>query len=244
VVPPVSQTLTRLRLLVAKSKRKTGIQIPPDFVRDDTNGDPPLARMMRGGRGGEVRLKLYLSLTLLAVRRPYDITSKPGRAWAELLDLPDPDVNGARRIGDALNWLSDARLLHLVRRPGLPPDITLLSPSGNGRKYAWNLGRYISVPLDFWTQGWILSLSGTAVALLLVLLEMQGGRTAQDPPWLTGLQRKRYGLSDDTWTRATKELEHHQLLTVRRIPQGKEFDYRRLRNTYWVDLHRLASPAS
>ncbi|MEV1158585.1 hypothetical protein AB0J27_24615 [Micromonospora chokoriensis] len=190
-----------------------------------------------------MRLKLYLSLTLLAVRRPYDIRSKPGRAWAELLDLPDPGVNGARRIGDALSWLSDARLLKLDRRPGLPSDITLLNPSGDGRKYAWNSGRYISLPLDVWTQGWILSLSGTAVALLLVLLEMQGGRAIHDPPWLTGLQRKRYGLSDDTWTRAAKELESSQLLTVRRIPQGKEFDYRRLRNTYWVNLPRLTSPA-
>ncbi|MFI6263741.1 hypothetical protein [Micromonospora sp. NPDC051006] len=190
-----------------------------------------------------MRLKLYLTLTLLAARRPFDIRSKPGRAWAELLGLPDPDINGARRIADALSWLGRAKLLRLDRNPGLPPDVTLLSPSGDGRGYGWSTSRYIRLPLDFWTQGWILALSGTAVAALLVLLEIQGGKSPDNPPWLTGEQRKRYGLSDDTWTRATKELKGYGLLNVRRIPQGKEFDYRRLRNTYWVDLQRLASPA-
>ncbi|MDG4773010.1 hypothetical protein [Solwaraspora sp. WMMD792] len=220
------------------------MQIPPDFVRDDAEGNPPLARMMRGGRGGEVRLKLYLSLTLLAVAGDNDINSKPARGWARLLDLSDPDVNGARRISDALGWLHSAKLLKLDRQPGLPPDITLLNPSGDGRRYGWRSnGRYINLPLDFWTQGWILSLSGAAVAVLLVLLEMQGGRTPDDPPWLTGAQRTRYGFSDDTWTRAKKELQSYGLLTVRRIPQARDadFDFRRLRDTYWLDLHRLAS---
>lgn len=197
--------------------------------------------MLRGGRGGEVRLKLYLSMTLLAVRKPYDIKSVPGPAWAELLGLAQPQNNGARRIGDALNWLEAVQLITKTSRSGLPPAVTLLNPAGDGRAYRWSGGRYVSLPLGFWTNGWILDLSGTAISVLLVLLEMQGGREAKDPPWLTGTQRRRYGLSDDTWTRARKELEGCGLLVVRRIPQGKEFDYRRLRNTYWVHKEKIAA---
>jgi hypothetical protein len=231
------------RQAVAKSKRSTGVQFAPHFVRDDAQqAAPPLARMLRGGRGGAVRLKLYLTMTLIAVRAPHEIKPLNGRAWAELLDLPDPAGNGARRVADALTVLQTMRLIEVTRRAGHAPDVQLRSSDGRGKRYSWQGKRYISLPLHFWEEGWIHRLSGTAVALLLVLLDLQGGRSSSDPPYLIGSQRGRYALSDDTWTRATAELVREGLLTVSRVPQGQDFDYRRLRNTYWLSTAGLATP--
>jgi hypothetical protein len=243
---PVSESLRLLQRAVERSKRTSGVQLPIGFVRAEPSQTkpPPLAKMIRGGRGGEVRLKLYLSLNLLATRRPYDIRSIPARAWAEMLGLPDPEIHGARRISDALVWLADEHLIALARKPGTPPTITLLNPTGTGAKYVRPGGRWITVPLGLWEQEWITVISGTGIALLLVLLDMQGGKNSPaHAPSLTGAQRLRYQLSDDTWTRASAELTDLGLLTVRRVSQGRDFDWRRMRNTYWVDKAVLDSRA-
>jgi hypothetical protein len=238
-----------LNRLADMSKRTSGIQLPIGFVRaQGLAARPPLARMLRdgnssrGGRGGAVRLKLYLCLNLLAVRGPYDIRPKPARAWAEALALPNPAGHGARRVSDALTWLEEAKIIVLRRQRGEAPTITLLDPAGSGGRYRRS-SPYVRVPLGFWREQWITRLSGSAVALLIVLLDLQGGKKSkQDAPWLTTFQRDRYGLSDDTWTRATKELVKHGLLEIRRIPQGRDFDFRRMRNTYWIVESRLDQP--
>jgi hypothetical protein len=218
----------------------TGIQLPIGFVRAQyPDTVPPLARMLQGGRGGEVRLKLYLCLNLLACSPPYDIRTVPARSWAETLALPDPEQHGARRVSDALRWLGDSKMINLQRRQGAAPTVTLLDPVGNGAKYR-PTSPYVRLPLGFWSQQWITILPGSAVALLIILLDLQGGRKNQDdPPWLATGQRKRYGLSDDTWTRASKELAAQSLLTIGRVSQGRDFDWRRMRNTYWIDTARL-----
>jgi hypothetical protein len=98
-------------------------------------------------------------------------------------------------------------------------------------------GRYIGVPVEFWTQGWVLELSPKAVALFLVLLDVLGGK---DKPRYVGAERRhRYGMSADTWTKATKELSNHGLLTVGRQPMGSYTEYHRMRNTYWIEMERL-----
>ncbi|MEV4179674.1 helix-turn-helix domain-containing protein [Nonomuraea sp. NPDC049709] len=86
-------------------------------------------------------------------------------------------------------------------------------------------------------MGWILVLSPTGVALLLILMELQGGHTK--PCYVPKYRRLAYGISSDTWTRARKELESYELLTMHRIPQGGDFDYRLLRNAYWINIERL-----
>ena len=47
----------------------------PDNLTEPT----PLARLLRGGRGGSVRLRLYLSF--LRLRRPAARATYPARAW-------------------------------------------------------------------------------------------------------------------------------------------------------------------
>lgn len=232
-----------LQQLVKRSNRRTGVQFPPAFIRDDAANNPPLAKILRGGQGGDVRLKLYLTMTLLAVSPPYDIRSIPARAWAEALGLSDPARNGARRIGDAIDFLRELKLIRASRGPGSPRNVLLRSPTGNGRPYSWRGDRYISMPLGFWEHEWIYQLTGSAVALLLVLRDMRSNRSSTNPPWLTTEQKGRYGLSEATWTRATKELTDAGLLTVRRRLEGKDFDYQRLRNTYWVRIEVLDDTA-
>lgn len=236
---PTAEGRRLLKRAIERSKRRT-VQFPPGFLRDDSLAAvPPMARMLQGGRGGEVRLKLYLTMTMLAVGHPHDIKNVPARRWAEMLALPDPEGNGARRVADAHAWLEAADLIELKRRPGLPPDVILRNPSGNGKSYSWRGSWWVNMPIGFWENEWIYRLSGIAVAFLLVLRDLRSNRKETDPPWLRGDQKARYGFSEDSWTRARRELEAHALLTVRRTPQGKDFDFTRLRNTYWVHTEKL-----
>lgn len=232
-----------LKKIVARSSRHTGVQFPPGFLRDEDGCNPPLAQILRGGQGGDVRLKLYLTMTMLAAGAPYDIRGVPARDWANALGLPDPEHNGARRVGDALDFLANLKLLEVAGGQGKPRDITLRSPTGDGSVYSWRGNWYIAMPLGFWTNGWIYQLTGSSVALLLVMRDMRSNRNQADPPWLSTEDKQRYGLSPATWTRATRELVANGLLEVRRKPQGRDFDYRRLRNTYWVYTERLDDAA-
>ncbi|WP_146017618.1 hypothetical protein [Verrucosispora sp. ts21] len=184
-------------------------------------------------------MKLYLTMTMLAVRAPHDIKNVPARRWAEMLALPDPVGNGARRVADAHSWLEKAALIKVDRRPGVPPHVTLRSPSGNGKPYGWRGRWWINMPIGFWENEWVYRLPAIAVAFLFVFRDMRSNRVEANPPWLTSHQKERYGFSEDSWTRARAELEAHSLLTVRRTPQGRDFDFTRLRNTYWVHTEKL-----
>ena len=238
---PDSQRL--LQSAVARSARTAGVQLPVGFVRRDPYGTakPPLARMLQGGRGGEVRLKLYLSQMLVATAAPYGISpSVPARAWAEMVGLPDPAGNGARRISDAVGWLSDNNFIRVQRQPGTPPHVVLKSPLGDGKKYERPRSPYVTLPVSFWWSQWITALSGAGTALLIVLLDLQGGQDDPDHARsLPGEKRARYGLSDDTWTRASAELSRHGILKVKRVIEGSDLGWRRRRNTYWVDKQRM-----
>jgi hypothetical protein len=231
-----------LRLLekaASRAGRRGNVPFPLAFVRSsDETSKPPLARLVQGGRGGEVRLKLYLCITMMATAEPFDIRQPPTpQSWARMLALP-PDT-GDRRVNAALRWLNDNGYVQVTRRPGNTPAIRLLSVWEPGAQFvrASSQGRYLGVPIEFWTNGWILQLSATGIALLFALLESQGGY--KEPRYLLRERRASYGLSHNTWTNARKELEAHRLLTVQRVPQGSFFDYKRLRNTYRVDEARL-----
>lgn len=239
-----NQAAYLLRQAVKKSKRTSGIQLAPRFVRNDRQDSQPpaLARMIRGGRGGEVRLKLYLTMVLIAARKPHDLENIPARAWAEMLDLDDPAGLGARRVSDAMHWLDDHDFIRLTSRRGSPPTVRLLSMLGDGQPFNRGRGVYIAVPVGLWEHLWITRLSGTGLALLLVLLDLQGGKKQSNPPSLPGPLRRRYGLSDDTWTRAGKELKDLGLLQIKKQPYGRDFDFRRMRNTYWIDKNMLNAP--
>jgi hypothetical protein len=48
-----------------------------------------------------------------------------------------------------------------------------------------------------------------------------------------------FGISEDTMSRGIAELKFHDIVSVRRRPQGAVFDFRRLRNIYRLNLDAL-----
>jgi hypothetical protein len=214
------------------------LNVPPDMVPPV----PPLARLIQGGRGGEARLKLYLLLTMMATRYPYDIRN-PRNPQTLALTLDLPPATGPRRITSNMKWLSDHDFIRLTKRPGLTPAIQLLDPYGSG--YSLENPRsnrpWMTIPIGFWSRGWLLQLSPVAIAVLFSLREHLGGY--ETPRYMLRDRRESYHLSHDTWTRGSLELEDNGLLTVTRRLHGQDqYADMRLRNNYWLNIDRLDTP--
>jgi hypothetical protein len=230
---------------------------------DNTDTLTPLARLLRGGRGGSVRLRLYLSYLWLGAAPPHELVY-PSPAWAELLDLKDPEAAGARRIADAVRWLERNDLVAVTNRAGAPNVVRLLSDTGNGKDYelpgaAYNrlatkrpeaalIHRYIQLPAELWTSGWMAVLSPAALAMLIVLRIQVG---AKDPNteevWIApDYADKTYLLAEETRTRGLRELAGAGLITIRRrkLVTTDSFDFRRYRNVYKINLAALGNPAA
>lgn len=237
---PTEQSKRLLGSLVAQSNRSV-VPLDVRFVRrmDPTLSPPPLAELLRGGRGGEVRLKLFLSMQLIAVKAPHDIKMRPAYSWASLLSLPDPHVNGARRVNDAIRWLEAHKLIRVERAPGAVPEVFLLSNLGTGEPYTRPTDNWVNMPVSFWLNGWIVTLSASALAMWLITRDMAGGRTST-PQWISPAEAQaRYDLSDDTRTKGTRELADHGLVVIGKTTQGETYSWDRLRNTYLLDFGRL-----
>lgn len=237
----VSATLERLKYWHrASGRRGLHVPVPVGFLRDQRDGDPPLARMIRAGRA-DVRLGVYLCLLLRATDKPYDVRNNPTPAtWAEMLCLVDPKGKGARRVTSAFQWLERERLVELKPRAGRPPEVQLLDPAGSGGAFeaGFDTGeRWVSVPQELWLRGWIFDLRETSLAVLLVLMDRL--YKAKFPQFITRERHESYGLSEDTWTRGIRDLTDRGLLTVGRVPIGDDLNFERLRNTYWIENRRL-----
>ena len=231
-----------LKVLVRRSKRDEAVQLAVTFVRGTGGEKASWAQMLRGG--GEVRIKVYLTVVLLAVGSGHKIRSFSGPSVAQALGLPDPSVSGARRVTDALRWLDEHSYIRLDRQPGRPTALELLAQDLSGGPYERPTprSRYVKIPLGLWDQQWITALSGAGLALLVVLIDLQSGRKDARPVYLSARLRAQYSLSPDTWTRGRHELERAGLLAVGRTPQGPDFDYRRMRNTYRILTDQLNEP--
>lgn len=231
--PRGQATLDRL---VSKSGRRSGIQLPHTFARGDERTLSPLAQLVRGGRGGDVRLKLYLTLVLVAGSEhthprhgKHSVVGISGRRWAEALDLPDPEVRGARRIADAQNSLAELGLISLERRPGDSPFIRLLSPNGTGAAFTRPTAPYLTVPLELWSKGWIRVMGAVELAIFLALHDYFDGRPRQ---WIPKSDRDLYGLSADSWRIGAKSLEARGLLKTGEVTDGPELATPRRRKTF------------
>lgn len=218
-----------------------------------------MTRLLRGGRGGgAVKLKVLLSMLWVAVAEPHDVT-EPARVWATLIGLEDPSGRGAARVNAAIRSLTDAEYLRVDRRVGRPSRLFLLNETGNGAEYTkpsafWAPGadrsaavsdrfRYTVVPSEFWVNGWICVLSGSAVAMYLALLQqanIRNGAATRDGFWFSpSVASRRYGLTDTTRGKALRELEKHQLIKITRAVTGRTLSHLRDRNTYSVETDRL-----
>lgn len=251
MAPSESRTAAN-ELLVAAADRSKRVNVAyaaefsraMDFVSGGPTPTPPLARLIQGGRSNGTRLRLYLLLTMMATRAPFDIRRPPTpSALARTLDLSP--ATGARMINSNLKWLENHDFIRRTKRPGETSAIQLLDPTdprhgplpSQRREGLWT-----TIPLGFWRNGWILDLRPTTIAVLFALAERLGGQKV--PLYLTRSRRDSYGLSHDTWTRGEKDLVERGLLEVSRVPQGNDFDYTRLRNAYWLEKGRLDLPRS
>jgi hypothetical protein len=161
-----------------------------------------MARIPRGsgGRGGATRLKLYLSLLWLAPDRERPVFTYPAHQLAALLDLPNPDRAGARRIQDALRWLHEQSFVALDRQPGNVTRVHLLDDAGTGTPYRdpgsltckkaglsdreREQHSYVQLPGEYWTNGWVTHLSGAATAMYLAALRGERG-PVHEPVWIS-----------------------------------------------------------
>lgn len=259
---PSTATVAAAQTVERRLGARTTAPIRREFVErvTPTAGDPPLARMLRGGRGGAVRLKLELSFLWFAAKEPYRLTY-PARAWATLLDLPDPSGNGARRVNDAVLWLEDQGFITVVTQPGQPNEITMLNETGNEKPYelpgqAYNrlrntaeaeAHRYFQLPNALWTSGWLQVLSGAGLAMLLVLYTELGRRDPLTTDlWLSPSQAEmRLALSEDTRSKGLRELRASGLVSAsRRSISPDTFDFRRVRNVYHLNRAVMDQPAA
>lgn len=261
---PGADTLEVARLIKDRLGRRTAAPVRVSFIgahdddRDDDT-DPPLARLLRGGRGGEVRLKLELSFLWFAAAPPHDV-SLPARVWAVLLGLEDPEVRGTRRVRQAIDALEGNHLIRVERQPGMPPRIWLLDEGAQDVPYtlpgaAFNAARntpdvwrhrYIQLPDTLWTNGWIATLSGAAIAMLLVLFAERGTDKSGKELWFSPKRADQlYGLSEDTRSKGLRELRAAGLVTARRRAASRNaLDTRRVRNTYKLVDASFDEPAS
>lgn len=229
----------RLESAVTRSKRHSSVRLPQGFARQLTvnAGRPPLVRIMQGGRGGEPALKVFLTVRMVATKPPHD-TKLSAKNLAAMLDFSDPERAGARRVTAAIRRLETGKLLEREVREGLTPKLVVLDPTGTGE--AWDDSKlknpYITLPVSLWRKGWFIALSGRALALLVVLRELTGGRNLGG--WADGIRKRQYGLSEDTWTRATKELVDRGLLEVEVRTYSSNGEPRR-RNIYKLTLENL-----
>ena len=102
----------------------------------------------------------------------------------------------------------------------------------------------MNLPVAFWKNGWIVRLSGRAIALLLILKDVVGGRDPQQGVYVRpDNARLQYGLSEDTWSRGVKELKEAGLIVVTREKHGDLWDFVRIRNKYKVVDSPFETPA-
>lgn len=233
-----------LRSLLGKrgemSRARLGAPVRRIFVVDDeavVDGSlarTPLMQVVRqrsgrGGPGGEVRLKLLLSLILICASDPYEST-RESWVWAEFIGLEDPKKSGARRIRNAFHELEQRKFLKVEKRnAGKPSTIVLLKEDGSGDEYknpveaAHLEGKqyfpddvYFRVPMALWKRQNITSLSTPALVMWLILLaETRGERR---PWWFEDKRaRSKYGVTASFRSKGLTELVNKKIATVESV---------------------------
>lgn len=230
-----TEAIESLAVFAGRSRRKSSVNFPVEYVKRADGVKPMAAQLLRSG---DVRLKLHMTLVMRATKAPHTLPRYTTRYLARLLDLPAS--TGPRRVNDAMNWLRSRKLVQDTILSDGKDGILLLRPDGSGNP--WDLRgvtRWVGVPFALWTQAWILQLNGRDLAVLLALLELHGGSSEADGEIMSGHRKKQYGLADDTWTRATQELERLNLLKTTTIIWGNEEHEIRTRKRYKPQPHIL-----
>lgn len=215
---------------------------------------PPMMKILGqgGGRGGDVRLKLYLSLLWASPGGEHDTQFRAAN-WAQILGLPEYARKGKRRIYDAVGWLEEHHFVTVDRHTGRPSMVTVRHESGTGLSYTIPSNEvevggdpvYRRLQHTWWTSGWIAGLSGRALMFWLVLMDETANGTRSGPCWLSESQTKdKYAISPHLRQRALRELEAHRLISTRRKWANEPFGGRSSRTEITVRPKRLKSKLS
>ena len=243
--------------LLSERAQRGSVPLRAGFIESASPSEiPPLAGLMRGGRGGEVKVKVLLSILWTATAAPYSVR-RGARVWATLIGLPDPEGKGAARVNDALRTLAKEGYLRSNRQSGKTAGLTLMSELKTGAEYthpgeAWaavkgadpkvrrRTQRYVSLPVSLWTSGWVATLSGPGLAMLLILLSSARGRTPEDLWFTPQVASDRYALSETTRARGIEELQRYGLVSVTKAPVMRDqISPRRFRNTYTLHTEKF-----
>jgi hypothetical protein len=142
-------------------------------------------------------------------------------------------------ITDAMSALEVTGLLEVERRRSWPSVCKLLDERGTRAPYVRpgepgpSHSVYVSVPTEFWTNGWIVTVEAAALTVFLIMLDQRGYPRSDEAFWLSPQQRSnRYGVSEDTLYSGARSLEALGLLSVARVPFSEVFDPTRVRNRY------------
>ncbi len=250
--------------MLGQVRRDSGAPVRQSIcLKPDPLGRSPLSRLLStganggGGRGGDVRLKLYISLLWVAAKSPYTVT-RPARAWAALLGLEDHEVKGARRIQKAISDLAELGFVSVLDRPGRASQVTVLDETGSRAAYSspadaysalaaanaprseLEVQKYVKLPSRFWTDGLIVDLSAAGVAMLLILLTAAAGKkTAWVAP---SVFAEKYGLSGATQTKGLDELRKARLISSKSKPVSEQGVYfigeKRFRKVHTIRLEK------
>ncbi|GAA4918860.1 hypothetical protein [Nesterenkonia rhizosphaerae] len=224
-----SDAIEAMNRAIIRSKRTSSVHFPIEYVRRAGASIPTAARLVKSH---EIRLKLHMTLVMQATKAPYTLPKRQTRYLAQSLNL-DPKT-GPSRVNTALKWLNEIQLVTPVQLPDGRPGVLLLHPDGSGIEWEGRGRRWVGVPFTLWSNMWILRLSGIAIVVLMALLELNGGSTHPQGELMDGYRKKQYGLSDDTWTRATQELELFGLLQMTDVYWGDDEFPIRKRKRYLV----------
>jgi hypothetical protein len=200
---------------------RRGAPIRRSFAQG-SGGNTPLSSLMSGrsarkgggGRGGNTRVAVLISLIWVLAAAPH-VSNRPARFWAELVGLEDPAVGGARAVLSSFRELEKRGFVRMENSSdGSPPSIHLLNESANGKIYTvpgaakgGAVDPYFRVPEYLWTSGAIQTLSGPALAMYLVILSVFRSDIDDYKVWFAQATFKdKFGLGDSTRKAGLREL--------------------------------------
>jgi hypothetical protein len=187
--------------------------VDPQYVVDnDLDEEParrsPMLELLGNSKAWERGTALKLELTLLWLAGPRLPANPPhstdlaDKELAALIGLPAD--TGARAVRRALRSLVSAELVEVHLGPGRRTVVLRHEGTGHGDYVPPHRTQdVILLGPDLWTRGWIADLSGTALAVLLVLRHA----TRPNTQWLAAtIAESRYGIGRETWARGLDEL--------------------------------------
>ena len=247
------------RLNDKQRRRKTHVRSAFFYRSDEAQPLPPATELLKNRSQNGLHLKMALFyLWTGGSEHPHavsgdvhtvqynDAHSGAVFGFPEFDINGDPDVNGRRRIANARKCLGKLNLVKLEPKKGQAPIVHLLKEDGSGDEYrppgaAGGGGKYHSLPTEFWTRGWHLHLSGSAVVAMLVLQHMK--KTTSDPDLYVNptFRQRHFGFSADTWYKGANELVDFGIATRKGkgISEPFEIESRRRRYTYEFDINNL-----